>query len=89
MGKSFKEGYEPTGKVISVVNSVDIDGSEKYLVVSIPLSCIRELTVLHATSFRSLVRDLKLKRYAAQERVILLTLLSIFTILAIRTHFHT
>ena len=89
VGKSFKEGYEPTGKVISVVNSVDIDGSEKYLVVSIPLSCIRELTVLHATSFRSLVRDLKLKRYAAQERVILLTLLSIFTILAIRTHFHT
>jgi hypothetical protein len=26
--------YEPTSKVISVVNSVDIDGKEKYLVVS-------------------------------------------------------
>jgi Ras family protein T1 len=36
VGKSFREGYEPTGKMISVVNSVDIDGSEKYLVVSVP-----------------------------------------------------
>jgi EF hand associated len=33
-GKSFDPVYEPTSKMISVVNSVDIDGSEKYLIVS-------------------------------------------------------
>lgn len=32
-GKPFSEKYEPTKKMNSVVNSVDIDGSEKYLVV--------------------------------------------------------
>lgn len=29
-------GYEPTTKVLSVVNSVEMEGVEKYLVVSIP-----------------------------------------------------
>ena len=38
IGKSFRETYEPTTKPISVVNAVDIDGSEKYLVVSSCLS---------------------------------------------------
>jgi len=33
VGKPFKEAYEPTSKVFSVVNAVDIDGSEKYLVL--------------------------------------------------------
>ncbi|KAL6301993.1 P-loop containing nucleoside triphosphate hydrolase protein [Sparassis latifolia] len=32
-GKLFSEIYEPTKKMNSVVNSVDIDGSEKYLVL--------------------------------------------------------
>lgn len=32
-GQPFAENYEPTSKMISVVNSVDIDGSEKYLVL--------------------------------------------------------
>ncbi|KDQ62481.1 hypothetical protein JAAARDRAFT_121545 [Jaapia argillacea MUCL 33604] len=32
-GKPFNDVYEPTSKPISVVNSVDIDGSEKYLVL--------------------------------------------------------
>jgi len=32
-GKSFDEAYEPTSKMVTVVNAVDIDGSEKYLVV--------------------------------------------------------
>lgn len=32
-GKPFSEKYEPTKKMNSVVNSVDIAGSEKYLVV--------------------------------------------------------
>ncbi|TFK27715.1 mitochondrial Rho 1 [Coprinopsis marcescibilis] len=32
-GKSFQSNYEPTSRVINVVNAVDIDGSEKYLVL--------------------------------------------------------
>ena len=32
-GKPYLDTYHPTKKPISVVNSVDIDGSEKYLVV--------------------------------------------------------
>ncbi|KAL4080906.1 P-loop containing nucleoside triphosphate hydrolase protein [Scleroderma citrinum] len=32
-GKPFREAYEPTSKILSVVNAVDIDGSEKYLVL--------------------------------------------------------
>ncbi|KAL0961338.1 hypothetical protein HGRIS_006294 [Hohenbuehelia grisea] len=32
-GKPFSPTYEPTNKVISIVNSVDIAGSEKYLVL--------------------------------------------------------
>ncbi|KAK7056912.1 ERMES complex Ca(2+)-binding regulatory GTPase gem1 [Paramarasmius palmivorus] len=31
--KPFREAYEPTTKMISVVNAVDINGSEKYLVL--------------------------------------------------------
>lgn len=37
-GKPFSEVYEPTKKMNSVVNSVDINGSEKYLVVCIILA---------------------------------------------------
>lgn len=33
--KSYTPVYEPTRKMISVVNSVDIQGSEKYLIVRI------------------------------------------------------
>ena len=32
-GKPYQDAYVPTREVISVVNSVDINGSEKYLVV--------------------------------------------------------
>lgn len=32
-GKPYLDAYHPTKKPISVVNSVDIDGSEKYLVI--------------------------------------------------------
>lgn len=35
VGKPYLHTYEPTAKMISVVNSVDINGSEKYLVVSL------------------------------------------------------
>lgn len=37
-GKPISSTYEPTSKMISVVNSVAIDGSEKYLIVSNPSS---------------------------------------------------
>ncbi|CAL1712907.1 unnamed protein product [Somion occarium] len=33
VGRKFSDTYEPTKKMNSVVNSVDIDGSEKYLVL--------------------------------------------------------
>jgi hypothetical protein len=32
--RTYREPYEPTSKVLSVVNAVDLDGEEKYLVVS-------------------------------------------------------
>ena len=32
--KPYRDAYEPTSRPISVVNSVEIDGVEKYLVVS-------------------------------------------------------
>jgi Ras family protein T1 len=31
--KQIRDVYEPTSKVVSVVNAVDLDGSEKYLVL--------------------------------------------------------
>lgn len=34
-GKRYTSNYQPTTKPISVVNSVEINGSEKYLVVSV------------------------------------------------------
>lgn len=37
VGRKFGETYQPTKKMSSVVNSVDIEGSEKYLVVSVLL----------------------------------------------------
>lgn len=36
-GKPYNPAYEPTSKPINVVNAVDLDGSEKYLVVSVPI----------------------------------------------------
>lgn len=35
VNKSYRETWEPTTKMISVVNTVDINGSEKYLVVGV------------------------------------------------------
>jgi len=43
-GKPFNATYEPTSKPISVVNSVDIVGSEKYLVVRTCVhACVLEM----------------------------------------------
>jgi mitochondrial Rho GTPase 1 len=44
-GKPFSTTYEPTTKMISVVNSVDINGGEKYLVVCI--TCLFALADLN------------------------------------------
>ena len=43
-GKPFREAYEPTTKMISVVNAVDIDGSEKYLVVCLDIYRLESTT---------------------------------------------
>lgn len=43
-GKPFREAYEPTSKMFSVVNAVDINGSEKYLVVGTIPAELCELT---------------------------------------------
>lgn len=48
--KPFTGTYEPTSKMISVVNSVDIDGSEKYLVVSSLCSCVSTTCLIAASS---------------------------------------
>lgn len=34
VGRKFSDAYNPTKRMNSVVNSVDIEGGEKYLVVS-------------------------------------------------------
>ncbi len=57
-GKHFSDTYELTEKVFSVVNSVDISGSEKYLVVG--RICVGTytliLTAVYVTSsYKSLV----------------------------------
>lgn len=41
MGADGLGSYEPTTKVLSVVNSVEMEGREKYLVVSflVPVLC--------------------------------------------------
>ncbi len=49
-GKPFSPIYEPTKKMNSVVNSVDLDGSEKYVVVR-----IHALRFRRRSSFHSLI----------------------------------
>lgn len=46
-GKPYRAAYEPTSKMLSVVNSVAIDGSEKYLVVSFLILCSHTLLHTH------------------------------------------
>lgn len=68
--KSFSSDYEPTSRMISVVNAVDIDGSEKYLVVScfdiIPHK--RNSTCGLCCSCKNSVQDTSQKCYATQKR---------------------
>lgn len=58
--KPFTGTYEPTNQMISVVNAVDIDGSEKYLVVVLvftPYWCISHIVTLSAARIRFKIRS--------------------------------
>lgn len=44
VGKMFSETYEPTKRMNSVVNTVDIEGREMYLVVRMTLSYFHQRT---------------------------------------------
>lgn len=69
-GKPFNSAYEPTSKPISVVNSVDIDGSEKYLVVSSPVGYGHALLLTKVLLFscKSLARVMRQKRSEVPRR---------------------
>lgn len=72
-GKPFSPVYEPTKKMNSVVNSVDIDGSEKYLVVRAlrPVVLGRSATGLdcgRAHSSRNSAPSTRQRRSAVQRR---------------------
>ena len=86
-GKSFNPVYEPTNKMISVVNSVDIDGSEKYLIVSFDWT--RKNFNDICNSCKNSDHDMRRKRYEALKRQILQMSSSMYMIQATRTHFHT
>jgi hypothetical protein len=47
------EEYEPTTKVLSVVNSVEMEGVEKYLVVSLPLLIVEHQLTSQLQEFGS------------------------------------
>ena len=66
-GKPFNATYEPTSKPISVVNSVDIVGSEKYLVVR---ACVHVymLEIYPCPSCRNLVRAMRQRRCEARRK---------------------
>src|SRR6266540_3749256 len=75
VGKQFTTAYKPTNKMINVVNAVDIDGSEKYLVVSThPLlhSYFLMLTPFDDEccrfSYKSSVRNTKQRHYEIRRR---------------------
>lgn len=67
VGKPFRPAYEPTNKLISVVNAVDIDGSEKYLVVSISLGVFSFLSY-DSFSCKSLGQDTNQKHCEIRRR---------------------
>lgn len=86
VGKPFTGIYEPTSKMISVVNAVDIDGSEKYLVVCMVLLLTRP-SLLHyiIVSYKNLAQNLRLKHCETQRKLISQTSLSMYMILVIPT----
>lgn len=48
--KPFSDIYEPTSKMMSAVNAVDIEGSEKYLVVSTSIGQVSPISQLYLAS---------------------------------------
>jgi len=72
-GKPFRETYEPTSKVVSVVNAVDIDGSEKYLVVRSQGQLWILAIYTLGFSFRNLDQNMRPKRFVRRRRWMLPT----------------
>jgi mitochondrial Rho GTPase 1 len=60
VGRRFSEVYEPTKRMNSVVNMVDIDGREVYLVVSRP-HCRSSRLLIRWHSYKSSVRGMRQK----------------------------
>ena len=74
-GKNFSDTYEPTEKVLSVVNSVAIHGSEKYLVVC--CICVGMYIDLDAvSSYKNLVLNTSRRCFETLRRQIWLMSLS-------------
>ena len=68
-GKPFSAVYEPTKKMNSVVNSVDLDGSEKYLVVGVfMVDHDRRSNSPTLLSFKSLARSTRLRHCGIRRR---------------------
>jgi len=90
-GKPFSAAYEPTSKVINVVNSVDINGSEKYLVVSqLNLrQCCAPKKVMTCCSCKNSGQDTRPRLCEIPRKQILLMLLSMSMTRATPTHFRT
>ena len=68
VGKPFHSAYEPTNKLISVVNAVDIDGSEKYLVVSVFLLRCCLILMFKFSSCRNLDQDMNQRHCEIRKR---------------------
>ncbi len=89
IGRKFSEVYDPTKKMNSVVNVVEIEGVEKTLVVS-PVPLIYEFGPANRSrSCKNLGRGMRRKRSKVQRRQIWRTSSYTCTILAIRTPSHT
>jgi hypothetical protein len=90
-GTQFDDKWVPTEKVLSVVNSVDIHGSEKYLVVGcicckVCLAC-RSFSVTY--SYKSLAQNSSLRHFDIPRRLIWPMSLSTSMIQATQTRFRT
>lgn len=69
VGKPYLKSYEPTTKMISVVNSVDINGSEKYLVVRVISQAISVFVPDIFLSFKNLDQNMSLRHYDRPKRL--------------------
>jgi hypothetical protein len=86
--KPYTAVYEPTSKPISVVNSVEIKGVEKYLVVSTRDSLMMtRLLISSLLSFKSSDRNTNPRRYEIRKSLTWPTLSYMFMTRAIPIHF--